>query len=245
MANPGRRRWQRSWRRFRRLSPNRQVISIAATVALVGGVVYFFSTGSSRVPGTNDAVPTTSIQTGVAGRFGGSNAGVGSDVVRVAFPVANLDALASNLGFAGDIEYSEQAKAIHLFVDQINDDGGIGGRRSIPSSSTSIPRTRRTCGLCANSGPRAAAPLLVLDGVGAWSGDNQLCITQEGHTPLISQWTTVTGGPNRAPGSGGRGRTMCLFFRPDELGSQRRTSWAWRKSRGNRRRPGQRSTGAR
>jgi hypothetical protein len=31
-----------------------------------------------------------------------------------------------------------------------------------------------------------------LDGVGAWSGDDQLCITQEGHTPMLAQWTTVT-----------------------------------------------------
>jgi hypothetical protein len=32
----------------------------------------------------------------------------------------------------------------------------------------------------------------VLDGIGTWTGDDQLCLTQEGHTPLISQWTTVT-----------------------------------------------------
>jgi hypothetical protein len=38
----------------------------------------------------------------------------------------------------------------------------------------------------------------VLDGVGSWDGTDQLCITQEGHTPLISEWTTV---PNfAAPG---------------------------------------------
>ncbi len=40
---------------------------------------------------------------------------------------------------------------------------------------------------------RGSAPAFaVLDGVGTWTGDNQLCITQEGHTPLLSQWTTVT-----------------------------------------------------
>ena len=32
----------------------------------------------------------------------------------------------------------------------------------------------------------------MVDGIGAWTGDNQLCITQEGHTPFIGQWTTVT-----------------------------------------------------
>ena len=36
------------------------------------------------------------------------------------------------------------------------------------------------------------AVFAVLDGIGTWTGDNQLCVTQEGQTPLISQWTTVT-----------------------------------------------------
>jgi hypothetical protein len=31
----------------------------------------------------------------------------------------------------------------------------------------------------------------VLDGIGDWNGDNELCITQEGHTPFIAEWTTV------------------------------------------------------
>ena len=52
--------------------------------------------------------------------------------INVVFPVANLDALASTYGFAGDVEYTEQAKAIHLFVDQINEGGGINGRTINP-----------------------------------------------------------------------------------------------------------------
>jgi hypothetical protein len=32
----------------------------------------------------------------------------------------------------------------------------------------------------------------VVDGLGSWTGDNELCITQEGHTPMLGQWTTVT-----------------------------------------------------
>ena len=46
--------------------------------------------------------------------------------------------------------------------------------------------------LCKNWTEGGAAVFAVLDGVGTWNGDNQLCITQEGHTPLLSQWTTVT-----------------------------------------------------
>ena len=46
--------------------------------------------------------------------------------------------------------------------------------------------------LCKDWTEGGASVFAVLDGVGTWTGDNQLCITQEGHTPLLSQWTTVT-----------------------------------------------------
>ena len=45
--------------------------------------------------------------------------------------------------------------------------------------------------LCKDWTEGSGAVFAVLDGVGTLSGDTQLCITQEGHTPLISQWTTV------------------------------------------------------
>ncbi len=47
-------------------------------------------------------------------------------------------------------------------------------------------------GLCKDWTDGGSPAFAVLDGVGTWTGDNQLCITQEGHTPLLSQWTTVT-----------------------------------------------------
>ena len=44
-----------------------------------------------------------------------------------------------HLGFAGDVEYTEQAKAIRLFVDQVNNSGGINGRRINPIIATFDP----------------------------------------------------------------------------------------------------------
>src|ERR1019366_8691978 len=46
--------------------------------------------------------------------------------------------------------------------------------------------------LCKTWTEGSPAAFAVLDGVGDWTGDNQLCITQEGQTPMIGQWTTVT-----------------------------------------------------
>jgi len=111
----------------------------------------------------------------------------------VAFPVSNLDALGQKLGFATDVEYSEQSKAIHLFVNQINDAGGIDGRLIEPLIVTIDPTNEADMRALCKDWTEGSNPVFaVLDGVGTWNGDNQLCITQEGHTPLLSQWTTVT-----------------------------------------------------
>ena len=32
----------------------------------------------------------------------------------------------------------------------------------------------------------------VVDGLGAWNGDNELCVTQQGQTPMIAAWTTTS-----------------------------------------------------
>ena len=50
--------------------------------------------------------------------------------------------------------------------------------------------------LCKTWTEGSPAAFAVLDGLGDWTGDNQLCITQEGHTPFIGQWTTVTNWTN-------------------------------------------------
>ena len=65
--------------------------------------------------------------------------------------------------------------------------------RSTHSSNTSTPRTKPSSDRCASNGPRAllrCSPFSTASAV--WAEDNQLCITQEGHTPLLSQWTTTT-----------------------------------------------------
>ncbi len=188
MAGPGGGRLGRSWRRFRRRSARVQVTSVALVVILVVAIVFAVGAGSPAKPGSS-----TTDTTGTAVRASASSAGVSAHSIRVVFPVSNLSSLASNLGFAGDIEYSEQNKAIKLFVKLINDAGGIHGRTIDASivnfDPTNEPQMRALCKDWTDGGSPAFA---VLDGVGTWTGDNQLCITQEGHTPLLSQWTTVT-----------------------------------------------------
>ena len=122
-----------------------------------------------------------------------STRGVTSSAINVAFPVVNLTALASTYGFAGDVEYTEQAKAIHLFVDQINSSGGINGRKINAVISSYNPASDAGMqALCDEWTQGSPGVFAVLDGVGTFTGDNQLCVTQQGHTPFLSQWTTVS-----------------------------------------------------
>jgi hypothetical protein len=126
-----------------------------------------------------------------------STRGVTKQSINVVFPVVALNSLAGQEGFAADAEFGEQTKAIDLFVKQINDAGGINGRKINPIITSFDPtnetQMRALCKTWTEGSPAAFA---VLDGLGDWTGDDQLCITQEGHTPFIGAWTTVTNWTN-------------------------------------------------
>ena len=124
-------------------------------------------------------------------------------------------------------------------------EGSTAGR-STPSSPPSTRPTRPRCGPCARRGPRALQPVFaVLDGLGDWTGDDQLCITQEGHTPFIGQWTTVTNWTNQ-------GSPYLWWTGPDQAAIlQAVVNWGLSadliggddQGRGHRRRPGVRPGG--
>jgi hypothetical protein len=190
MASPRGGRLGRSMRRFRRRSGIMQVAAVTVAALLVVGISYAAGVGNSG----NSGSPVTTPQVETApGRASTSAAGVSAHSIKVVLPVSNLTSLASNFGFAGDIEYSEQTKAIRLFVKLINDRGGVNGRR-IDATIVNFDPTNQGAmrALCKDWTQGGTPAFAVLDGVGTWTGDNQLCITQEGHTPLLSQWTTVT-----------------------------------------------------
>jgi hypothetical protein len=157
--------------------------------SLIAGVALVITTGalapSAPSGATSTITPVSQAST--------STRGVTSTQINVVFPVVNLQALSTELGFAGDVEYSEQGKAISLFVKQINDNGGINGRKINPIITFFDPQSESGMrALCKDWTEGSPAAFAVLDGVGAFSGDNQLCITQEGHTPFLGQWTTIS-----------------------------------------------------
>jgi hypothetical protein len=148
--------------------------------------------------------PTTTTTTTAAGTGGGtgssavdqastSTRGITGKTINVVFPVVNLQGLSSQLGFASDFEFTEQAKAIHLYVNEINNSGGINGRKINAIIANFDPTSESDMrSLCKDWTEGSPAAFAVVDGEGTWTGDNELCVTQEGQTPMIGAWTTVT-----------------------------------------------------
>ena len=182
------------------LAWNRRSIRIRALAA--ASVVLLTAAGCSS------ASSSSTSSTGSSAGSGGSPSsvstaststrGVTKDTINVAFPVVSLNSLAGREGFAQDPEFGEQNQAINFYVKLINDAGGINGRKINPIITTFDPTNESNMrALCKTWTEGSPAAFAVLDGIGDWTGDNQLCITQEGQTPFLGQWTTVTNWTNQ------------------------------------------------
>ena len=167
---------------------------MAVAVVLVGAAACGSSSPSSS-PSTSPATTggsSTSSPSPVSSAST-STRGITASTINVVFPVVSLNSLAGQEGFASDPEYAEQDKAINFYVKQVNDSGGINGRKINPIITTFDPTNETQMrALCKSWTEGSPAAFAVLDGIGDWTGDDQLCITQEGHTPFIGAWSTVT-----------------------------------------------------
>ena len=193
----------RAWRRFRRRPVVTQVLAAVVVVALVVVVVVAVAGsgggGSSKsnpnvVASATTAAPSQATSTTQPfGQVDPSTRGITPTSIDVVFPVANLNALSDQIGFAGDPEFPQQSQAINFFVKLINDAGGINGRQIhadiVNYDPTNAAASRAECKDWTEGSPGAFA---VVDGLGTVASDEQLCVTQEGSTPLLSAWTTVT-----------------------------------------------------
>jgi hypothetical protein len=177
-----------------------QVGALVVAVAVVGGVVYAIAAGGSGSSPSASAPPPPTLGAASAvsvDQASTSSRGVSASEINVAFPVSNLTTLASNFGFAGDAEYGAQTAAIKTYVNAINAAGGINGRRINPIIANYDPSNEADMRSLCKQWTEGSPPVFaVIDGVGAWTGDNQLCVAQEGHTPFLGEWSTVTAWTN-------------------------------------------------
>jgi hypothetical protein len=194
----------RSWRRLRRRPRAMQVRTALIVVAIVVALIAWLMLAPSGAPGGSGtagaaevATQSSSAQSSTAptpvSKASTSTRGVTKTAINVVFPVVAVNSLAGKEGFAADKEFNEQIPAIHLYVDQINKAGGINGRQINPIIVQFDPtNTANMQSLCSQWTQGNPAVFAVVDGIGTWTGTNQLCVTQQGHTPLISPWSTVT-----------------------------------------------------
>jgi hypothetical protein len=186
----------RYWRRFRRRPPGVQVGALVVAVVVVVGVAFGVTAGTSpSKKGPSSPTATGGLAPSGVGvdQASTSSRGVSANSINVVFPISNLASLASNFGFEGDAEFSVQPTAIKTFVDAINVSGGINGRTINPIivsfDPTNEAAMRALCKQWTEGNPPVFA---VVDGLGDWTGDDELCVAQEGHTPFIGEWTTVS-----------------------------------------------------
>ena len=194
-------RWNRRSRLTGAVGGSSRSLS-ARALAVVGAVLVVAAACGSSSPSTSTSTTASTGGSSASSPSPVSSAststrGITGNTINVVFPVVALNSLAGQEGFASDAEYGEQTKAINFYVKQVNDSGGINGRKINPIISTFDPtnesQMRALCKTWTEGSPAAFA---VLDGIGDWTGDDQLCITQEGHTPFIGAWTTVTNWTN-------------------------------------------------
>ncbi len=164
---------------------------VLMAVVIVAAVVVAVTSGASSSSASTSSAKAAGIA--ALNKASTSSRGVTKTTINVVFPISNLTSLASNFGFAGDVEFGEQKKAINLFVKAANANGGINGRKIkaiiVTFDPTNEAEMRADCLQWTEGNPPVFA---VVDGLGSWTGDNELCITQEHHTPFIGQWTTTT-----------------------------------------------------
>ncbi len=189
----------RSWGHFVRRPRATQIRTVAIVGAVVVGTVVWVATAPTSASSNASTVSSSAPNQAARGsavpvsQASTSSRGVSKGSINVVFPVVSLGSLAGQEGFAADVEFGEQTKAIDLFVGQINHAGGINGRKINPIITTFDPTNESDMrALCKTWTEGSPAAFAVLDGLGDWTGDNELCITQEGHTPFIGQWTTVS-----------------------------------------------------
>jgi len=190
----------RTWRRLRRRPRAMQVRTILMILAVVVGLVIWIVMAPSGTPGSAQGAGASEVPLAAAAatvtpvsQASTSTRGVSAHAINVVFPVISLTSIEGRLGLSEDREYGDQTKAIHLFVTQINQAGGIHGRKINPMIVNFDPTDQASMTALCKQWTEGSPPVFaVIDAVGAWTGNNQLCLTQQGQTPLISNWTTVT-----------------------------------------------------
>jgi hypothetical protein len=150
------------------------------------------NTGNGNGPGTGSNGTGTKSTPGCQNAAGKTDHGVTASKVTVVIPIPNLGSVQQAFAFGSNFSSEDAKSSADSFVKDINAHGGINCRlieakydEYDPTNDTSM---RTLCKKYTVDQPAFA----FIDILGAWHDNHQLCVAQEGHTPLISPWTTTT-----------------------------------------------------
>jgi ABC-type branched-subunit amino acid transport system substrate-binding protein len=178
-------------RRFWRRAGERGLWARGLVVATVVGLIGGGGLGVLALAATDATNAAASGATGTSSAVEPSKDGVTKNSINIVFPVIDLSAAGSAVGLSDPTEKEKDPQGVKMYVKEINDAGGINGRkinaRIVKFNPLDEADMRSKCKDWTTSHDVFA----VVD-TGKWADDNQLCLTQEGHVPLISSWTTVT-----------------------------------------------------
>jgi len=176
------------------------------------------TTGPKPEPGTSNG-PGGAGGTG-GGHHGGpqgnplgaTDRGVTANSVRVVFPWPNLSGVNR---FAAEIVGSSEdpVESIKAYVRDINAHGGINGRLISPEIVSYDPTDDASMRSLCQRWTITEKVFAVVDAY-AWHDANQLCVTEDGHTPLITSFTQVPGQPSD-PDPYVKGRPNLWWTGPD------------------------------
>jgi ABC-type branched-subunit amino acid transport system substrate-binding protein len=162
--------------------PARRTLVVATALLTLIAAATGVGRASTRADGISGVDPSTD--------------GVTSKSVTIVFPVVDLSAAS---GAAG-LQYQSDENAtlgINTYVKAFNDAGGVNGRKIKPRVVKFNPLKPAEMRSLCKDWTTGGDVFAVVENIGTWYGNNQLCVTQEGHLPLIASWTTVTDWTNR------------------------------------------------
>jgi len=159
----------RSWRRLRRRPRAMQVRTALIVIAIVVGLVAWLAFAPSGTPGSAGAA-------GAAERPNGTGLQSGTPVSQASTSDRGVSKTEINVVFP---VVAVNGRKINPMIVQFD-----------PSNEANDQA------LCRQWTQGSPAVFAVVDGIGTWLGPDQLCVTQQGQTPLISAWSTTTNWTN-------------------------------------------------
>jgi hypothetical protein len=114
-----------------------------------------------------------------------SDHGVTATTITIAFLVVDLGGV-SKVGFSvPGFDVQSQETYINSFLDNVNNHGGILGRKIVPVFVTYDPTNQSTSTAACRTATQDHEIFAAIDSGGGLNEPGQLCFTQQNHTPLI------------------------------------------------------------